>query len=117
MPYKSLTSDEIEQLKKMAIAGTAPKDIAAFFGIGIASVHNHKTKLKEQGVILPDVRGQRAKGYIEGHDFPSISTKTQMAQNIDMGDAYKFVINGRPVIVTGPVKMISITPEGLVVTY
>ena len=119
MSYKILNPDEIEQLKKMALNEVAPKDIAAFFGIGIASVHNHKSKLRDQGIIFPDVRGQRAKGEIDGVPLPaSTPLMLDTSQVFNASDnSYRFSINGRSVIVTGPVKNIKISPEGIEVNY
>ena len=119
MPNKSLNQHEVEQLKEMALIGTAPQDIASFFGIGIASVHNWKNKLKEQGIELPNVRGQRAKGYINGVDYPTQFVSKDAPERIinEPDGSYRFVVNGRPVVITGPVKKILITEEGLSVTY
>ncbi|MDB5133426.1 MAG: hypothetical protein JWP37_29 [Mucilaginibacter sp.] len=119
MAYKVLNKEEIEELKQMAIVGVAPNDIAGYFGIGIASVHNHKAKLKADGVDIPNVRGQRPKGEIGGVALPLKSDPSRdPSKTFDTNDdSYRFSINGRSVIVTGPVKDIKITPEGLEVNY
>ena len=119
MSNKSLNASEIEQLKEMAIRGDSPKDIAAFFGIGIASVHNHKSKLKDDGVKMPGVRGKRAKGFIEGADYSgNQALKDIPERTITTPDgSYRFTVNGRPVVVIGPVKNIIITSEGMEVNY
>ena len=65
MANKRLSLDQIEQMKMMVIQGTAPEDIANHFNVAISSVHNYKTRFKEQGVVFPSVRGQRPTGSVE----------------------------------------------------
>jgi|GEM_PF-2623507 len=117
MPKKSLTPSEVEQLKEMVIKGTGPQDIADYFGIGIASVHNWKNKLKAQGVEIPSVRGKRTKGVIEGFELPEKSALLSTTKADNKEDEYRFIINGRTIVVTGPVKDVKVTKDGLEINY
>jgi hypothetical protein len=70
MANKRLTDKQKEELKKLALKGVAPKDIADYFGIAISSVHNIKKQFTENGVKFPDVKGQRPTGNL-GKASPS----------------------------------------------
>lgn len=62
MNQKRLTRDEKERLQTMVLQGVAPEDISKYFGIAISSVHNFKKKMKNEGVVLPNLRGKRPVG-------------------------------------------------------
>lgn len=65
MPYKRLDKEtELPKFIEMAKSGNNPKDIAAFFGIGISTVHHYKNKLRKEGINFPDVKGKRPTGEV-----------------------------------------------------
>ncbi len=62
MSQKRLTPDEKEKLQGMVLQGVAPEDISNYFGIAISSVHNFKKKMKDDGIVLTNLRGKRPVG-------------------------------------------------------
>lgn len=62
MIQKRLTPKEKEHLQSMVLQGVAPEDISKYFGIAISSVHNFKKKMKDNGIVLPNLRGKRPVG-------------------------------------------------------
>jgi hypothetical protein len=62
MHQKRLTPEEKERLQAMVLQGVAPEDISNFFGIAISSVHNFKKKMKDEGIVLANLRGRRPVG-------------------------------------------------------
>jgi hypothetical protein len=57
---KSLSPQEVSQMKDMIIGGVTPKDISAHWGIATSTVNYYKQQLKKEGVDLPSVRGRRS---------------------------------------------------------
>jgi hypothetical protein len=121
MSNKRLTPDQIEQVKQMAINGVAPADIAAHFKIAISTVHNHKSKFADAGVVMPNVRGQRPSGSVGGNDDadtqlfnnPSVLGKITATGN----NAYRFILNGTRINISAEAAEINITKEGVEINF
>ena len=62
MRSKKLTNEQMNDLQEMLIEWQTPQDAANFFKIAVSSIHNYKKELRERGIELPNVRGQRPKG-------------------------------------------------------
>lgn len=62
MNQKRLTPEEKEKLQGMVLQGVTPEDISKYFGIAISSVHNFKKKMKDEGIVLTNMRGKRPVG-------------------------------------------------------
>jgi hypothetical protein len=62
MAKPKLSLAQQEELKSFVLQGVAPQDIADHFGVAISSVHNYKKQLRQEGVDLPSVKGQRPTG-------------------------------------------------------
>ena len=59
MKPRKLSDDKIDELKGMLLEGLTPEDASRHFQVAVSSIHNYKKILKEQGIELPNVRGQR----------------------------------------------------------
>ena len=111
MSNKSLSEKEKSDLKQMVITGVAPEDIANHFKISISSVHNHKQRLKNNGVKFPNVRGQRPVGkYSDGND-------KEIASENNFLSSYRFLINKTIVTVSKDAKSVHITKNGAVIKF
>ena len=84
MTQKRLKPEEKERLHAMVIQGVAPEDISKYFGIAISSVHNYKKKMKEDGVVLPNLRGRRPVGVdaLAANNVPMTPITTSKLGNI-----------------------------------
>jgi hypothetical protein len=61
-----LNDEQKKEFTNLVKNGTSPAVLSKHFNIGIASVHNYKNQLKEEGVSMPDIRGTRPSGLITG---------------------------------------------------
>ena len=103
----ALTPDQISEMQKLLETGYTPLDISRYFEIGITSVHNYKNRLKEQGIVLPSVKGKRPQGLVPLLKEDELVT----------GKTIKVSINGVLFKVTGKPKSVIITEDNLEVTY
>lgn len=89
MTQKRLTKAEKERLQAMVLQGVTPEDISKFFGIAISSVHNFKKKMKDEGIVLPTLRGKRPVGIeaLAAHNVPMTPATPPKP-----GEANKFVV-------------------------
>lgn len=131
MARRKLNDDQMNELKKMFIAGVAPQAIADHYGIAISSVHNFKKQFKDIGVTIPDVRGQRPNqaqvnevlggGVVTpkqprklGAGVVSESTKPS---NTPSAENFTFVVNGTRVNVEGHAKDVVIANGEIKITF
>jgi transposase len=59
MSYMKLEDAKVQELKEMVLQGAMPKEVSDRFGVAISTVHTYKRKLREAGLEVPNVRGQR----------------------------------------------------------
>ena len=109
MANKSLSEKEKKDLKQMVINGVAPEDLANHFQISISSVHNHKQRLKNEGVNFPSVRGQRPIG--------NNIVQEEVHNEDDIIQMYQFVINKTVVTVSRDAKSVHITKDGAIIKF
>jgi hypothetical protein len=123
MAKKRLQLRDIEVMKNMVIKGIAPEDIAKHFNVAISSVHNYKTRFKQEGLNFPNVRGKRPTGSITtfGDDvkmsndnrfIPVIDTHV-----VDQSSSMNFVVNGIRVHVSTGAKNVNITKDSIEVNF
>jgi len=62
MKTKKLSDEDVNLLQEMLLDGKTPEDASRHFKVAVSSIHNYKRELKERGIELPNVRGQRPKG-------------------------------------------------------
>lgn len=122
MANKRLSLSQIEQMKKMVVHGTAPEDIANHFGVAISSVHNYKTRFKEQGVVFPSVRGQRPTGNIDSalgraNTPSSLPAVNSAGKNNANAQTLTVVVNGVSVNVNGNAKEVIVNKDRVQINY
>jgi transposase len=62
MNTKKLSDGDVNLLQEMLLEGKTPEYASRHFKVAVSSIHNYKRELKERGIELPNVRGQRPKG-------------------------------------------------------
>ncbi len=77
--------------------------VADFFKVSVATVNNHRTRLKREELIFPSKRGRRPKQMSDKKDVTLaiskiVSTKMKIVN-------YNFINNGVVVTVSGIAKM------------
>lgn len=122
MAKKRLSVEQINMMKDMVQKGIAPEDIANHFNIAISSVHNYKTRFKEEGINFPSVRGRRPNGTVNDphptvtNSSPIIGQVTSQ-QTVTTGESYKFIVNGTSVQISGHAKNINIGKDGMEINF
>jgi hypothetical protein len=116
----AITAKQMQLFTTMVNEGVAPEDIAKTFGIAVSSVHNYKKKLKNDGVVFPDVRGRRPSGNINSfvdlynelvEDKGAISNeevRNSSEKSNEEAEGYKIVINGTQFFISSSAKEVHI---------
>ncbi len=112
---KHLNKKQIATLSDMLMSGKTNAEVAEFFKVSVATVNNHRTRLKREGMSFPSKRGRRPKlENIKEENMPSasktVSTKVKM-------ENYDFIINGVVVTVSGKAKNVHIGQDSMEVNF
>jgi len=111
MKGKKLSDDQVNDLKEMLLEGQTPQDAANHFNVAVSSIHNYKKILREQGIELPNVRGQRPRG-----NDSSITT-TVLNQDQSLNDFLVIKVQGVQVHVQNTAKSISVESNTITVRF
>jgi hypothetical protein len=117
---KSLSPDQISEMKALVTRGESPKNIADKFKVGISTVHNYKARFKNDGLSFPSVRGRKS-GTIEapvskaiknvsGYSKPSSTAPASQVGNT-------FIVNGIPVTISASAKSVNINKTSSGITF
>lgn len=123
MAKKRLSLQDIELMKAMVVKGVAPEDIANHFNIAISSVHNYKSRFKQQGVNFPDVRGKRPTGSVEVSSNQDIKTTaasspvSAQSSNLPVESTMNFIVNGVAVHVSKGAKNVNINKDSIEINF
>lgn len=122
MAKKRLSLEQVNYMKQMVQKGVAPEDIAKHFGVAISSVHNYKARFKAEGVRFPSVRGKRPTGSVDVKPSApvsgtQVSAVSSVKNNNQQTDAYKFIVNGTAVQISGHAKNISIDKDSMEINF
>lgn len=113
-----LTNNQISEISEMLKSGKTNVDVAEHFKVSIATVNNHRTRMKREGMIFPTKRGRRPK--TQGVSLVSEKPATQESQMISTKvkmENYNFIINGVVVTVSGRAKNVHIGQESMEVNF
>lgn len=112
---KRLTKNELSELSDLLKAGKTNAEVAEHFKVSVATVNNHRTRMKREGVSFPGKRGRKAsiavikeKSIAKG--LEKFITKVKMEQ-------YNFIINGVIVTVSGKAKNVHIGVDSMEVNF
>jgi transposase len=95
--------------------GKTNAEVADFFKASVATVNNHRTRLKREGMSFPSKRGRRPKQVSDKKEitpavFKTVSIKVKM-------ENYNFIINGVLVSVSGKAKNVHIGQDSMEVNF
>ena len=115
---KHLNKKELSELSEMLKSGKTNAEVAEHFKVSVATVNNHRTRMKREGMSFPSKRGRRPKAQgvslvkekPDAKDSQKISTKVKM-------ENYNFIINGVVVSVSGKAKNVHIGQESMEVNF
>ena len=111
MKGKKLSFEQVNDLQEMLLEGQTPQDAANFFMIAVSTVHNYKKELRERGIELPNVRGQRPKGN------DSSLTPTLFNQDQSLKDFLLIKVQGVQVHVQNTAKSISVDENTITIRF
>ena len=115
---KHLSKKQLSELSDMLKSGKTNAEVAEHFKVSVATVNNHRTRMKREGMSFPSKRGRRPKvqsGVVKkekvmAKEFQTISTKVKM-------ENYNFIINGVVVTVSGMAKNVHIGKDSMEVNF
>lgn len=115
MPKKHLSNNQIADLLNMLKSGKTNAEVAEQFKVSVATVNNHRTRMKREGMVFPTKRGRRPKSDDASKKTLSINNKSILS-DVKM-DEYKFVINGVEVTVSGKAKNVHVGNESMQINF
>jgi len=115
---KHLSKKQLSELSDMLKSGKTNAEVAEHFKVSVATVNNHRTRMKREGMSFPSKRGRRPKeqsGVVKKEksmtkESQTISTKVKM-------ENYNFIINGVVVTVSGRAKNVHIGQDSMEVNF
>lgn len=115
MPKKNLNKTQLQELAKLLMSGMTNSQVADHFKISLATVNNHRTRLKREGMNFPSKKGRRPKQSIsEASEKPT--TSNIVKTGVEM-EKYNFIINGIQVTVSGKAKNVHIGHDSMEVNF
>jgi len=115
---KHLNKQQLSDLSEMLKYGKKNAEVAEHFKVSVATVNNHRTRMKREGMRFPSKRGRRPKeqsGVIKkekamAKEFQTIYTNVKM-------ENYNFIINGVVVTVSCRAKNVHIGQDSMEVNF
>ena len=115
---KHLNKKQLSELSDMLKTGKTNAEVAEHFKVSVATVNNHRTRMKREGMSFPSKRGRRPKemsGFVKkeksmAKESQTLSTKVKM-------ENYNFIINGVVVTVSGRAKNVHIGQESMEINF
>jgi hypothetical protein len=131
MANKRLSPDQIQEMKDMVVRGVYPDDIAKHFDIAISSVHNYKTRFKEEGLVFPSVKGKRPSGAPSPEDINKSKKDTHVSPAppaakpqqtsiegvVNSNSPFRIIINGVAVMIGEGAKSVNIGKDSLEIQF
>jgi transposase len=115
---KHLNKKQLSELSDMLKTGKTNAEVATHFKVSVATVNNHRTRMKREGMSFPSKRGRRPKeqsGVFKkekamAKESQTISTKVKM-------ENYNFIINGVVVTISGRAKNVHVGQDSMEVNF
>ncbi len=111
----------MEQIKTMLQEGVKPEEIAEKFGVTVASVNNYKKKFRDAGMTFGSgsKRGRKAKSASASDDGDENSSAPigQIGKAKTTSQAYRFIINGVSVEISGQARNINIGKNSMEINF
>ena len=127
MARKKVSAEDMEQIKTMLQEGIKPEEIAEKFGVTVASVNNYKKKFRDAGMSFGSgsKRGRKAKTAAVSEDGETNAPapigqigrgKASASANAN-AQAYRFIINGVSVEISGQARNINIGKNSMEINF
>lgn len=114
---KHLNKKQLSELSEMLKSGKTNAEVAEHFKVSVATVNNHRTRLKREGMSFPTKRGRRPKNQpITLKDELTIRQSKKISTKVKM-ENYNFIINGVVVTVSGRAKNVHIGQDSMEVNF
>ena len=111
----------MEQIKTMLQNGVKPEEIAEKFGVTVASVNNYKKKFRDAGMSFGSgsKRGRKAKSASASDDGEETTPAPigQIGRSKGTAQAYRFIINGVSVEISGQARNINIGKNSMEINF
>jgi transposase len=134
MAKKHLSKADIKSLSEMLKSGKTNAEVASHFKVSLATVNNHRTRLKREGMSFPSKRGRKPKAQSAGSSAASLNSLALSAAVAQKGskragskaekistsvpmEQYDFVVNGVRVSVSGKAKDVYIGKAAMVINF
>ena len=121
MARQKVSAEDMEQIKTMLQEGTKPEEIAEKFGVTVASVNNYKKKFRDAGMSFGSgsKRGRKAKAAAASNDGEGTATAPigQIGKGKGTAQAYRFIINGVSVEISGQARNINIGKNSMEINF
>ena len=116
MPKKHLSNNQIADLLNMLKSGKTNAEVAEHFKVSAATVNNHRTRMRREGMVFPSKRGRRPKSdNVSNKKVTSTNNKSVLSDV--KTDQYKFIINGVVVTVSGKAKNVHVGKESMQINF
>jgi transposase len=116
MPKKHLSNNQIADLLNMLKLGKTNAEVAEQFKVSVATVNNHRTRMKREGMVFPTKRGRRPKSDNTQNKKTTSANNKSVLSDVKM-DEYKFIINGVEVTVSGKAKNVHVGKESMQINF
>ena len=114
---KHLNKKQLSELSEMLKSGKKNAEVAEYFKVSVATVNNHRTRMKREGMSFPSKRGRRPKNLPTSlKEKPTISQSKTIPTKVKM-ENYNFIINGVVVTVSGKAKNVHIGQDSMEVNF
>ena len=115
---KHLNKKQLSELSEMLKSGKTNAEVADHFKVSVATVNNHRTRMKRQGMSFPSKRGRRPKAQAVSlvKEKPTAKESQKISTKVKM-ENYIFIINGVIVTVSGKAKNVHIGQESMEVNF
>jgi len=120
MARQKVSAEDMEQIKTMLQEGVKPEEIAEKFGVTVASVNNYKKKFRDAGMSFGSgsKRGRKAKPAVSRNDEEESSAPIgQIGKGKNAAQAYRFIINGVSVEISGQARNINIGKNSMEINF
>ena len=115
---KHLNKKQLLELSEMLKSGKTNAEVAEYFKVSVATVNNHRTRLKREGMSFPSKRGRRSKKLttVINREKSVIEETHNIISKVKM-ENYNFIINGVVVTVSGRAKNVHIGQDSMEVNF
>jgi transposase len=116
MPQNHLSNTQIADLLNMLKSGKTNAEVAEHFKVSVATVNNHRTRMKREGMVFPTKRGRRPKLDNPPNKKTTSANNKSVLSDVKM-EEYKFIINGVVVTVSGKAKNVHVGKESMQINF